>query len=218
MAQTDRQTDKAIHWKTAVFDVEGAWERLEKLPEFVKKVHLQEETCPTTGRPHRQIHVVCHRQVRLGQMRNWLPKTHWSPVFGKEHIANSIAYCSKKETAVVGTQRVLEGETFYKLSEIMELIAARCWYELKPHEWFQEIYNYNYAKIDTEYEAQFKFKNCAKYLVRDDKTWIDRLSNPMVAKMWNDFGGEFLGAAEERGSFIIEDPPVPPSEEFTFSD
>lgn len=218
MAQTDRQTDKAIHWKTAVFDVNEQWSRLEKMPEFVKEVHRQKEVCPTTGNPHWQIHVVAHRQVRLSALREWLPHTHWTPVLGKQHIENSIKYVSKPESAVEGTQRIDKGQTFYKLSEIMELIADRCWYELKPAQWFHQTYGYDYAKIDAAYEAQFKFKNCAKYLVRDDKAWIDRLSNPMVAKMWNDFGGEFLGAAEERGVFIIEDPPVPPSEEIYFSD
>jgi len=207
--QTDRQTDKALHWKTAVFDIDGQWEALEKLPDFVKELHRQLEVCPETGKQHYQCHVVCHRQVRLTQMSSWIRKTKWFAVLGKQHIANSIAYVSKKDSAVAGTQQVTVGETYYSLLELLQIVADRCWYHIAPFEYFHTglWMSRTWDEREKAYKKQLTFKSCAKYLVSDYTKWLNKLSNPMVGKLWNDFSEVLLREAEEKGSFIIEEPP-----------
>jgi len=200
-SQTDRQTDKpAIHWKTAVFDKEDNWAKLDKLPAHVKKVYRQKEVCPETGNIHWQIHVHCHRQVRLTQLTSWIKYTKWIPVWGDEHIKNSIAYCSKIDSAISGTQRVDEGESYLRLHELL-LCVARA---VPP---LVVILNKLTDKSKKDY---YLYKNVAPFLVAQNLNWINKLSNPMVEKSWNMFHGELFEflheELEECGGFIIEAP------------
>lgn len=192
MAQTDRQTtcgiipqtDKAIHWNSAVFDNSGNWAKLEVLPAFVKEVHRQKEVCPTTQKEHYQIHVVCHRQVRLAAMRQWV-QTHWKPVRGAAFIANSINYCKKKETSIPGTSEVIQGEKYYRIHELLLEIARNLHVEPLPE-------NADAFKM-AKYERQFLFKNAARDLIANQGlVWIDKLSNPAVEKAWNYFHLEVM--------------------------
>jgi hypothetical protein len=215
MAQTDRQTDKATHWKTAVFDKDDNWLKLEVLPAFVKQVHRQKEVCPTTNNEHYQVHVECKYQVRFSSICGWIKATKWFPVLGVEHIRNSIAYCSKKDTAVIGTQEVLKGEKYLRIHELL-LEVGRAFLPTrldlpgkdgrfinKPCAWLSAI---------EVYENQFLFRNAVRPLVQSKGLiWIDKLSNPVVEKMWNIFYREILQELEKEGTFIIEvpDSPVP---------
>lgn len=213
MAQTDRQTDRAIHWNSAVFDCSGNWSKLDTLPSFVKEVHRQKEVAPTTGQEHYQIHVVCHTQQRLSALRSWI-QTHWNPVRGAQYIANSLSYCQKKETAVEGTFEVQKGEKYLRIHELLLAVARALRPTLIPLKQkaltnaYEAIKNDAYIK---EYEAQFLFKNAARKIVqKEGLVWIDKLSNPVVEKMWNYFHKEILAEVEKEGSFIIEEPPPLP--------
>lgn len=200
MEQTDRQTDKATHWKTAVFELDDNWKKLEVLPAHVKEVHKQKEVCPTTNKEHYQIHVVCHRQVRLSAMTGWIKRTKWFAVVGAQHIANSIAYCSKKESAVEGTHEVVKGEEYHRIHDLL-LIIARAYMHIRtdnPHALHQ---------LQWDLEEAPKFKNACRYLVQQDIKWINKVCNPVVEKMWNIFYREVLEIVrEEEGAFIIEAP------------
>ena len=60
-----------------------------------------------------------------------------------------------------------------------------------------------------KYDDQFLFKNAARKIVQQEGlVWIDKLSNPVVEKMWNIFHKEILAECEKEGGFIIE-PPSP---------
>lgn len=205
---------RASNWKAAIFDVDDNWAKMDNLPEFIKKVYWQPEICPTTGKEHRQVHVVTHRQVRLKQMTGWIAKTKWLAVLGQQHISNSIKYCSKDETRKDGAApQVTEGKAYLQVHELLLTVARRAWYELKPFEWYVHTYGHNYAQLDKQYEQSRKWAAVAKYLVRDDLEWVSKLSNPVLEKLWNNFGGEFLRVAEEQdGGFIIE-PPAPPAQD-----
>jgi len=218
MAQTDRQTDRerSIHWNSGIFDCSGNWEKLKVLPEFVKEVHSQQEICPTTGRIHRQTHVWCHRQVTLNQMRKWI-QTHWNPVKGAEYIANSLNYCRKKETAVEGTFEVQKGEKYLRIHELLLAVAKAFRKTMLPVPPPPSSISYTacysaHSAIE-EYEKQFLFKNAARKIIQSEGlVWIDKLSNPVVEKMWNYFHKEILAEceklekAEGDGGFIIEPP------------
>jgi len=201
MAQADRQTDKSVHWNSGIFDHADAWAKLEVLPSFVKELHKQKEVCPTTGREHWQTHVVCHTQQRLSALRGWI-QTHWKPVKGAEYIKNSIAYCSKSETAVCGTATVVKGEKYLRLHELL-MVVAREWV---PRYHISECKDGATLRL---YNEQVLFKNVARQLVEKDLVWIDKLSNPMIGKLWDMFHNEILDRVrqdviEGASPFIIE--------------
>jgi len=198
MSQTDRQTDKATHWNSAIFDVGENWAILKAPPpSFIKEIHFQQEVCPTTQRVHFQTHVVCHRQVRLTQLTSWIKQTNWKPVRGKEYIANSIKYTAKEDTAIPGTHTVTQGEKYYQLHEIMEVLARYA----EP-----EIETRDYLDIDPKRSVN-AWKYITRRLLIEDRTWANKLSNPTLRRMWEDWGSLFISNWEQGGSFIIEEPP-----------
>lgn len=195
MEQTDRQTDKSTHWNAAVFDVDDNWSKLDTLPSFVKRLHKQKEICKTTGNPHFQIHVECHRQVRLTQMCSWISKVKWKAVRGKEYIANSIAYTAKTDTAVPGTHQSIEGEKYYQLHELLQRLAMFAEFETQP--W----------KMESDYGHSINsWKWITRRALHSDIKWANKLSNPSLRRMWEDWGSIFVANMEEAGSLIIEDP------------
>lgn len=199
MTQTDRQTDKATHWKSAIFDVDDNWAKLEVLPDFVKEVHRQKEICPTTGNPHFQCHVVCHRQVRINQLSGWIKATKWLPVLGKTHIENSIKYTSKPESAVEGTHQVIQGEKYWQFHEILQEIAKQ--YSCEDDNVF----------LPKDYFFRRGWIHLTSRLVDKDPKWVNKLSNPALKKAWDYWGDIFLYKVREyveetSGAYIIEGP------------
>lgn len=198
MSQTDRQTDKSIHWNSAIFDVDENWAKLDTLPSFVKEVHRQKEVCPTTGKEHFQIHVICHRQVRLTQMCGWIKATKWKAVIGKEFIANSIKYCSKSATAVPGTQQILQGEKYLQLYEILFELAKKVELILSYHD------SRLYDGVDFP-----SWESVSSALIEVDFKWVNKLNAPGVKNAWTWWGSVFYHkltefAVETGGGSIIE--------------
>jgi len=158
---------------------------------------MQKEVCPSTQKEHYQVHVELHRQQRVSAMRAW-QQTHWIGVQGATHIRNSIKYCSKAESSIEGTQRVVENEEEYlRLHDILLAIAD----ELEP----------NILPLDTSYttpqeldrahkvhEEQFLFKNASKWLVEKDVKWITKLAAPFLEKAWNYYHATLLREAKKR--------------------
>jgi len=209
MSKTDRQTDKATHWKTAIFQHESAdqWSALNAPPDFVKEVHKKKEICPETGREHMQTHVVCHRQVRLSAMCGWIRFTKWMPVTGDQHIKNSIAYIGKAETTAPGAQlEVVHGTAYLQMHELL-LVVARCY----NGSTLRECERRSKLTAMDSWEAQMLWKNAAKHVVRDlGLAWVSKLSNPALEKAWNIWGRLFMDTVhEEEGVSIIEDPQSP---------
>lgn len=202
MSQTDRQTDKpATHWKSAIFGLDDNWEKLDTLPPFVKEVHKQKEICPTTGNPHFQVHVVCHRQVRLTQMSSWIKATKWISVFGKQHIENSIKYTAKSESAVAGTHEVVQGEKYLQMHELLELIAKEYDHPERTTE----------TTKDSVLADAISFETLTSRMVRRDVKWVNKLCNPQIKKMWEMYKWVFVSKMWEHldetcGAYIIESP------------
>lgn len=198
MAQTDRQTDKATHWKTAIFDVEDNWTKLDaKPPTFIKFVKMKKEVCPTTGKEHFQVHVQCKKQVRLTQMCGYIKHTKWFAVFGDQHIKNSLAYIEKKDTTAPGAEVIVkEGDEYFQLHQIMEILARYA----EP-----ETDLAHYLDLNPE-KSPNSWKWVTRRLLHVDRTWANRLSNPTLRRMWADWGSLFIQNWEAEGSFIIEDP------------
>jgi len=199
MAQTDRQTDKpATHWKSAIFDVDDNWAKLDALPACVKTLYRQKEICPTTQKPHFQVHVVCHRQVRFTQLTPWIKATKWIPVWGKDHIDNSINYTQKKETAIEGTHQVTQGEQYLRLHELLLEIAKQ--YDVE-----------DYQRTGAAWMQARGWEMLSSRLVRRDLNWANKLCNPATKKAWDWWGEVFLKRVSEfceetNGAYIIEGP------------
>jgi len=212
-SQTDRQTDKtprtATHWNTAVYDdgvgFDGQWSCLDKLPDYVKELHKKEEICPTTGRHHFQVHIVCHRQVTGKQMSSWIKHTKWQPLVGRDHIANSIAYIYKKDTAAPGAvPSVVKGSDYLRIHELLLEVA-------KDFETLPIPTDFSASPIDkcAAQVEQYLFKNAARWIVRKRGIeWITKLSVPTLEKSWNIFYRELLDEVQNREALIIEPPPV----------
>ena len=209
--QTDRQTDKtprtATHWNTAVYD-EGVgfkcqWSCLDKLPDFIKEMHKKEEICPTTGRHHFQIHIVCHRQVTGKQMSSWIKHTKWSPLLGRDHIANSIAYIYKQDTAAPGAVPVsVKGTDYLRIHELLLEVA-------KDFEYLAVPKDVSHPSVLVAQVEQYLFKNAARWIVRKRGIeWITKLSVPTLEKSWNIFYRELLYEVQKQGEALIIEPPV----------
>lgn len=202
MSQTDRQTDKpATHWKSAIFENDDNWAKLNTLPSFVKEVHKQKEVCPTTGNPHFQVHVVCHRQVRLTQMCSWIKATKWIPVWGKEHIENSIKYTAKTESAIPGTHELVQGEKYLQMHELLELIA-------KEYTWSEPTTETTKVSV---LEESVSFETLTSRMVSRDVKWVNKLCNPQIKKSWEMYKWVFIRKMWEHldetgGAYIIEGP------------
>jgi len=216
VAQTDRQTDKiprtATHWNTAVYDenkpdspteFKNQWDCLDKLPDFVKEVHKKREICPTTGREHFQIHVKCHRQVTGKMMSSWIFHTKWQALVGSDHIANSIAYIYKLETAAPGAvPECVQGSDYLRIHELLLEVAKD--FEMLP---VPEGSSSLPISDNRKQGEQFLFKNAARWIVKKRGIeWITKLSVPTLEKSWNIFHNELLDEVRKREALIIEPP------------
>lgn len=193
-SQSDSQT-RSIHWNSAIFDTDGNWEKL-KNPPSGYKVYYQKEICPTTGREHLQTHVDCGKQVRLSALTKWIKATNWKRVLGKEHIENSIAYTSKKETAVENTHVEILGDKYYKMEEILQLLA------------YNVISVWDTFKSPDE-NPYYDWKYVSGCLVEGDIKWANKLTNPAIKFAWKSWGPifrrKFEEGLEESVPFIIEE-------------
>lgn len=227
--RTDGQ-DRARHWKTAVFDsgenFSGQFDALlnHKPPGW--KVYTKLEICPDTGREHYQTHVDCGRSERLSALSKWIKHTKWFQVKGEQHIKNSISYVHKEDTTAPGASVItLDNERYMRLHELLMAIAQSAWRH--PPVIDEDLKSEVPNPYGCSFMEQYSFKKSARFLIMEDLRWIDKLSNPMVAKMWNDFGDVIIqklhAIIEEQGEpFIIEGSPdteeIPNPERFFLDD
>lgn len=208
MSQTDRQTDKATHWKTAVFDTHDNWARLQAPPPaFIKFVKSKKEICPTTGQEHFQIHVCCNKQVRLTQMCSYIQYVKWFPVIGEQHIKNSLAYIEKEETTAPGAKvHTIQGEKYYQMHELLQEIAKR--YQ-RPDPMTEQTEVTKGFKGQLAYSVSFE--TLTSRMVEEDVKWVNKLCNPQIKKMWEMYHRTFIMKQdvyleETNGAYIIEGP------------
>jgi len=95
----DRQTDKTTRWAFTAY--ENQWNLFETMNELVAEWGWQTEKCPETERLHYQGFIRTKRQVRLSQLIKIFPGVHLEQARNWDAL---MAYCSKSESAVAGTQ------------------------------------------------------------------------------------------------------------------
>lgn len=98
--------DRATHWSVTINNPTDAdREALKNPPQFVKKVMYQDEI-GEGGTLHIQGYANT-AQVRLSQLKKWLPRAHLEVARDKNAL---MKYVQKAETSVEGTQKVVETE------------------------------------------------------------------------------------------------------------
>lgn len=81
---------------------ETDWTAIKALPSFVRYSKGQEEV-GENGTHHIQA-IANTSQVRMSQMKSWLPRAHFETVKTKQHIQNALNYVWKDDTAVSDTR------------------------------------------------------------------------------------------------------------------
>lgn len=195
MPQTDRQTDKATWWSVTAFkdDEMAQMESPASYPTWLKKVYGGREECPDTKKIHFQGALQCRTQVRMSQIKSWLPTAHLEVARSTEALKK---YAMKEETAV-GSKQVLEGTNYWSLERIMCEIGKRT-----------SLYQQILDPLDRLWTAV----NC---ILAEDPSRAATLANPTIERFWKKtyetWENEYVRAlvlqpeqAEDRDPLIVE--------------
>lgn len=120
-----KMANKSTWWSVTAFGDEIPLLENSEFPEFVAKVHGGREECPETKREHFQGAVQCRRQVRLAQLKGWLPRAHFEPA--RDRLALK-KYVMKAETAV-GEKTTQENTVQHVSMESLMIKMANYWDE-----------------------------------------------------------------------------------------
>lgn len=89
-------------------------------PEFVERVIGGLEECPTTKRLHFQGALKCRRQMRMKQIKDWLPTSKLEIARQPEALKK---YCMKEETAVGAKKEVVNSTPHVTVRKVMEELS-----------------------------------------------------------------------------------------------
>jgi len=117
--------NKSTWWSVTAFGTEIDLLENSEYPEFVAKVHGGREACPETGRVHFQGALQCRRQVRMTQIKAWLPTAHLEPA--RDRLALK-KYVMKEETAV-GEKQTIDNNVQHISMEALMVKMANYWSE-----------------------------------------------------------------------------------------
>lgn len=113
---------KSTWWSVTAYNDEiGLMQDVSKYPSVVKQILGGLEECPKTKTIHFQGALQCHRQVRMSQLKEWLPTAHLEPA------TNSIAlskYAMKPETSIGEKKILINSKKFYSADNILQMIAS----------------------------------------------------------------------------------------------
>jgi len=111
---------KSTWWSVTAFNDEIKTMETTPYPSFVRKVLGGRERCPETGREHFQGAVQCWTQIRMKQLKSWLPTAHLEAARQVEALQK---YAMKEETAT-GEKKVTENTLpHFSADQICEKIA-----------------------------------------------------------------------------------------------
>jgi len=116
-------TSRATWWSLTAFNNEiEIIEDKATWPSFIKTIYGGRETCPNTEKLHFQGAIQCHTQVRMSQLKQWLPKAHLEQARNSEMLKK---YAMKTETAA-GEKAIRESvKIFYDAQSICQLLAEQ---------------------------------------------------------------------------------------------
>lgn len=179
MSKTDRQTDRSTAWSLTIYDPgevtlvtsKDSW------PHWLRKVKLQEEICPQTGKHHWQTALIT-QQIRFSAIKKWLPTAHIEIARNKQALLN---YVEKDDTAVAGTRQELESEKQYMaLHQQLQRLANMV---------VENMEDYQAARLAL-IEEKDKCPDKAMYwwvarlMLSGEPELAAILANPALEKMW----------------------------------
>lgn len=137
--------DKSTWWSVTAYNDEIQLLETGVYPEFVAKVHGGREECPSTGKVHFQGALQCRRQVRLTQLKGWLPTAHFEPA--RDRLALK-KYAMKQDTAV-GEKKTTDNVVQHISMEMLMVKMAQYWDE--------DAYIADWEKTEN---TKLSFKSC----------------------------------------------------------
>lgn len=167
---------RATWWSITINNpTEADRQALEKgnLPTYVKSVRLQDEV-GEQGTLHIQA-AVNTLQVRLSAIKQWLPRAHIEVARNRDALLN---YVQKEETAVAGTQKVVQAD-YMRMDQALKAIAE---YEMDYTEWTKRVPLQKQIK-DGAFEKE-EYWAAVKEILRKFPTSVGLFTNPQMERAW----------------------------------
>jgi len=191
---------KGTWWSVTAYNDEiGLLETPTSFPDFVEKVLGGREECPTTHRLHFQGAVKCRRQVRLTQLKKWLPTAHFEIA---RNAASIQKYAMKKETAVGDKVARSNPTELITVEKVMMKIAE--YWESDTFEKFTTVYEDDLDKA---------VRQCYWYTVRQLLEWSPEyrkvchlFARSDVITLWQNTRIVWLKLAESEVNSITPSP------------
>lgn len=137
-------SDKSTWWSVTAFNDEIQLLEKGEFPDYVQRVYGGKEECPETKKIHFQGAVQCRRQVRLTQLKKWLPTAHFEIAHNKEALKK---YAMKEETAI--------GPKTERQNEVELITVEKLMYKLAD-EWDNDIYAEYLEQCKDDVKEAFK--------------------------------------------------------------
>lgn len=145
--------NKSTWWSVTAFNAEISQLESAEFPEFVAKVYGGREKCPETGREHFQGAIQCRRQVRMTQLKTWLPTAHLEPARNVDALKK---YAMKEETAVGEKTERSNAVPMVTIRNIMEWLS-HTHDELNLKDYIDELVKkYGYTVKKAKHEAYWR--------------------------------------------------------------
>lgn len=188
--RTDKKFERASCWSITAFNDEiDLIEAQDSWPKFVKKILGGREICPTTGKEHFQGALFSHGTIRFSQVKSWLPQAHIEAAKKEEAL---VKYVMKKETAVSEKKVIHNSYKFYRVDQIIQLIAkeAITIYMRSPGAHSLLGIKLWIRDYDDE-EDPCRFDQITKSLVSNDMNILNFIDSK-VKKLWKTYHYEVL--------------------------
>lgn len=132
-------------------------------PTWLKRVYGGREECPDTHKIHYQGALQCRSNVRMSQIKSWLPTAHLEIARSADALKK---YAMKEETAV-GEKKVIDSVNYWPMERTLcELGKLSCQYD------------------EREFNEVKRFWMAVKQIVRRDPPRVTTLANPAILQMW----------------------------------
>jgi len=189
---TDSQT-RASWWIITINNpTEEDYANVRNLPAFVRYVKGQDEISES-GTLH--IQAVCNTsQVRMSQLKGWLPRAHFDILKSKTHQKNSLQYVWKDETAVPNT-RFEAGAVIEKAKTFDDILYDIATYLVdNPEGMFSvdrmELDLWNGLSYDKCIEKEFA--RSVNEILKEDLALASLLVRPDLFRAWKLFRETFI--------------------------
>lgn len=191
MAKTDRQTDKSTRWAFTAY--EDQWSVVDDFSksQTVADFGYQCETCPKTGKLHRQGYLRTKVQVRFKALIKEFPGIHFEICRNWDALIN---YCKKEETRTPGEKFISgTGSKEKPLTMAQALIKLVSFAEPRPIMTQITIDNGNDYRYEWNYEYDVKemYKSAVRNWISVNPDIIALVTQPQYKSAFFDFWQDF---------------------------